>query len=156
LGLKVENAPEALEDLMWSLYQEFAGELKIVERFNPVHEWEIQQPQPAPARGPMTTQEIVAQIIQLAQAGIAMPQVTEQQIVNLAAAIVPHVAGAPGVAQNKKVRIEGAKGAFLESVEKAHVFLADLTLERITANTPTGPSDLMKQEVVWQRWEPVT
>jgi hypothetical protein len=161
LGLKVENAPEDLEKLMWSLYEEYAEELKIRERFNPSHEWEIQQPAPAapaaPAapRAPLTTQDIIAQIVQLAQAGIGIPSVTEQQIVNLAAAIVPHVSGAAGGAQNKRVRIEGAKGAFLESVDKAHVFLADLTLERVTANTPTGPSDLMKQEVVWQRWEPV-
>lgn len=159
LSLKVENASEKLESLMWELYNAYSAELKIEERFNPLHEWEIRQPPlpSAPAPQPLTTQQIVGQIIQLAQAGIAMPQVTEQQIVNLAVAMIPHVAGtsASGTSASKKVRIEGLKGVFLESLVNACVFLVDLTLERVTANTPTGPSDLMKQEVVWQRWEPV-
>ena len=155
LGLKAEKASEELEPIIWSLYEEYARELKIAERFNPLHEWEIQQAAPRPGPQPLTTQQIVAQIVQLVQAGISLPQVTEQQLVNLAAAMIPHLTPATAGTGNKKVRIDGAKCAYLESVDNAHVFLADLTLERITATTPTGPSDLMKQEVVWQRWESV-
>lgn len=157
LGLKAEKPSDELEALMWSLYDDYAQELKITDRFNPVHEWEIQQPAPQAPHQPLTTAQIVAQIVQLAQAGIGIgtPGVSEQQIVNLAVAMLPHVAPtAPGAA-SKKARISEAKCAFLESAENAHVFLADLTLERVTATTPTGPSDLMKQEVAWQRWEPV-
>lgn len=79
---------------------------------------------------------------------------TEQQIVNIAAAMLPHVAGtAQEPARLSKVRLEKLKGAYLQAVDVSHVFLTDLTFERVTANTPTGPQDLMKQEVLWQRWE---
>ncbi|MGO9400635.1 MAG: SDH family Clp fold serine proteinase [Xanthobacteraceae bacterium] len=155
LGLKAERASEELEQLMWSLYEEYSQELKITERFNPLHEWEIQQPAPAQAPQPPTTQQIVTQIVQLAQAGIGMPAVQPQELVNLAAAMIPHLTPAPGGATNRKARINGAKCAYSESADNAHVFLADLTLERVTATTPTGPSDLMKQEVARQRWEQV-
>lgn len=46
LKLKVDDAPPALELLMWSLYEEYARELKVIERFNPTHEWEARQPAP--------------------------------------------------------------------------------------------------------------
>ena len=85
-----------------------------------------------------------------------MPQVSEQQLVNLAVAMVPHVSGVAVGTTDKKARIEQTKLAYLESLESAEVFLADLTLERVTTTTTAGPSDLMKQEVVWQRWEQVT
>jgi hypothetical protein len=109
LKLKVEDADAGLESLMWSLYEEYAQELQIAERFNSTHEWEIRQP-PPPA---------------------------------------PPAAAAP----SPVVRIENAKGAYLEAVNSGNVFLIDLTIERTKVSTPFGPQDATKQEVVWQRWQ---
>jgi hypothetical protein len=56
LKLKVEDADTTLEPLMWSLYEEYARELLIAERFIPVHEWEVRQPAPpAPPAPPVPT-----------------------------------------------------------------------------------------------------
>jgi hypothetical protein len=105
----------------------------ISERFNPTHEWDIHQ-SVASTRPALTTQEIVAQIMQMAQ-------------------MIPHVAGTTVSTSSKKVKLEKLKGAYLEALDISNVFLTDLTLERATANTPAGPQDVMKQEVLWQRWE---
>jgi hypothetical protein len=142
-----------LEALLWSLYQEFASELQMSEQFNPLHEWDSRQPPPAAGPTPAhpTTQQIVAQLQQLAQSGVPVgaPGLTEQQIVNIAAAMLPHVAGtAPKTAQLNKVMLEKLKGAYLQAIDVSHVFLTDLTFERVT-----GPQELMRQEVLWQRWE---
>jgi hypothetical protein len=154
LKIKVEDAPSDLETLMWNLYQEFSAELCLTERFNPIHEWDIRQPQPAAGGGgPLTTQQIVAQLQQLAQSGVALAPGSEQQIVNLAAAMIPHVSGATPRATSNKVKLDKLKGAYLEAVDSSYVFVTDLTFERATANTAAGPQDLMKQEVLWQRWE---
>jgi hypothetical protein len=108
LKLKVEDADTTLEPLMWSLYEEYARELLIAERFIPVHEWEVRQPAPpAPPAPPVPT---------------------------------------------PLVRIENAKGAYLEAVNSSNAFLIDLTIERTKINTPFGPQDATKQEVLWQRW----
>ena len=108
LKLKVEDAPATLEPLMWSLYEEYAGDLQIDERFITTHEWEIRQPAPP----------------------------------------------APPAAPAPMVRIESAKGAYLEAVNQSNVFLIDLTIERTKINTPFGPQDATKQEMLWQRWHP--
>jgi Serine dehydrogenase proteinase len=110
LKLKVEDAEPTLESLMWFLYEEYAQELQIAERFNPIHEWEIRQPPPPTPPAPLTPLQMV--------------------------------------------RIENAKGAYLEAVYTANVFLIDLTIERTKINTPFGPQDATKQEVLWQRWRP--
>jgi hypothetical protein len=52
------------------------------------------------------------------------------------------------------IRIENAKGAYLEAINSSHVFLIDLTIERAKINTSFGPQDATKQETVWQRWQP--
>jgi hypothetical protein len=97
LKIKVEDASGDLETLMWELYQEFSKELQLTERFNPMHEWDIRQPQLASGggAGALTTQEILTQLQQLAQGGVPIgtPGLSEQQIVNLAAAMIPHVSG---------------------------------------------------------------
>jgi hypothetical protein len=54
---------------------------------------------------------------------------------------------------SKKVRLENIAGAYVESVYNADVFLTDLDLERVMINTPGGPQEGIKQEVIWQRWE---
>ena len=154
LKIKVEDAPTDLEPYLWALYQEYVAELQLSERLSATHEWEVRQPAAAPAGAPPTTQEIVAQMQQLVQLGIAIgaPGITEQQIVNLAAAMIPHVSGAAGNPGSNKVRLENLKGAYLEAIDASHVFLTDLTFERSTANTSSGPQEMMKQEVLWQRW----
>jgi hypothetical protein len=153
LNLKVEAAEGDLESLIWSLYEEFASELQMTERFNPTHEWDVRQPPPPASASPPTSQEIVAQITQLAQLGVGLGAgLNEQQVVNLAVAMLPHLAGGRPAGGNK-VKLEKLKGAYLQASDASDVFLTDLTFERTTANTPSGPQDLMKQEVLWQRWE---
>jgi hypothetical protein len=155
LKIKVEFAEPDLEDLMWRLYLEYSNELDLTERFNVIHEWEIRQPAPAPAApAAPTTQDILGQIQQLAQAGLGIGgALTEQQIVNLAVAMMPHVSGAVAAPRSNKVRLDKVGGAYVEGVEMSHVFVTDLTIERDKVNTQAGPQDVMKQEIIWQRWE---
>ena len=151
LGLKVKDAPDDLATLMWDLYVDYEKALKMTEPFHPLHELETRLPaQAAPA--PLTTQQIVQQMQQLVAAGIGLGAVNEQQFVNLAAAMVPLV-GVAGGQVSKKAKLEKVPGAYVESPTHTDVFLTDMTLERVTINTPAGPQDGMKQEVIWQRWE---
>jgi hypothetical protein len=137
------------------LYQEYVFELKLTDRLNPLHEWDIRQPPPGPPPGPLTTQEIVAQLQQLAQAGVGLGAgISAAQLVELAVAMLPHVTVGSAQTTLKKVRVEKIKGAYLETVEIGNVFLTDLTYERDRVTTPqSGSQDLMKQELLWQRWE---
>lgn len=155
LRLKVENADEQLESLMWSLYEEYAKELLLNDRFNPLHEWDVRQPSPTSAPAvPVSTQDILVQIQQMAALGVGIgaPGISEKQLVDLAVAMIPHVAGR-AASESKKVRLEGIKGIFLESTEFAQVFKTDLTVERDKVQTPQGPQDGHKLETLWQRWE---
>ena len=63
LGLRVDEAADPLESIIWALYEEYARELKVTEPFNPLHEWEIRQPPPAAPSQPPTTQQLVAQML---------------------------------------------------------------------------------------------
>jgi hypothetical protein len=156
LNLKVENASDELEQIMWALYEEYSKELKIMERFNPIHEWDIQQPAATPAASVPTTQDIMGQIQQLAALGVGLGGgLTERQVVDLAAAMIPHVSG-PGKTTVDKVRLKDIKGAYVEAADSSRVFLTDLTVERAKVNTPAGPQDAIKQEVLWQRWQDET
>jgi len=99
----------------------------------------------------VTTQQIMQQLNQLQVAGVALNPTNTQQVVNLAAAIC---AALNNQAAAGKVSVERLPGAYVESSGLTHVFLTDLTLERTTINTPSGPQGgLLKQEVLWQRWE---
>lgn len=149
LKLKVKNAPEDLADVMWKLYLEYEGDLKLREPFQPLHELDAQAPQAAAA--PLATQQIVQQMQQLAANGIALGTVSAAQMVELAVAMIPHVAG--GQAQAKPLKLEKIAGAYVESSDHADRFLTDMTLERAMISTPVGPQSAMKQEVIWQRWE---
>ncbi len=80
-----------------------------------------------------------------------MGAVTEDQLVKLAAAMIPFVSG--GVAAQGKVKLDPVLGAYIESAARADVFKTDLRIERTTANLPGGPQDAIRQEVLWQRWE---
>jgi hypothetical protein len=151
LKLKVTDAPDDLADVMWKLYVEYENALKMTEPLQPSHELDKVVPTSIPPA--LTTQQIVQQMASLAQAGIGigLPGVTEQQLVGLAAAMVPFVSG--GQPPPKKTRLEKIAGAYVESVYDTDVFLTDLVLERAMVNTPGGPQEGIKQEVIWQRWE---
>jgi Serine dehydrogenase proteinase len=149
LKLKVIDAPDDLADVMWKLYVEYENALKMTEPLQPLHELDKLVPPSTPVA--LTTQQITQQMGLLAQAGIGLPGVTPQQIVELAAAMVPFVSG--GQPPSKKVRLEKIAGAYVESVYDTDVFLTDLALELATVNTPGGPQEAIKQEVIWQRWE---
>lgn len=162
LGLKVENAAPDLEALIWDLYQEYSNELRLTERYSPLHEWELKQPQGAVPTAPpatITTADIIQQMTQMAQGGLGMgPQgLSPQQMVDLAVAMLPHVSGtAAAPAVLKKVRLEKTKGAYLEALNQANVFLTDLTIERDKITVNGGSQDVIKQEFIWQRWETET
>jgi len=152
LKLAVEIPSPEVESLMWALYQEYEKDLKLSEPFNPNRELELKVPAPA-QRVPFTTQQIVQQIVQLAQQGLGLEAVTEEQLVKLATAMIPFVnAPAPG-AGSGKVTLDPILGASMESAAHSDMFKTDLRLERATVNTPAGQQEVIKQEVLWQRWE---
>ncbi len=151
LKLKVIDPPPEHETLMWNLYLQYEDDLKLKEPFNLLRELELKLPVP-PAPVTLTTQQIVQQMQALAQNGIVLGQVNEQQFVRLAAALVPLVNG-PVAGGTNKVTLDPIPGAYIESVARADVFRTDLRLERVSVTTPAGPQEAIKQEVLWQRWE---
>jgi len=157
LKLKVVDAPPDLEALMWKLYLEYEAELRLNEAFNPIHELELklQAQGQAPGQGPVTTQQILIQMQQLAANGLGLGgQFTEQQLVNIAAAMVPWVQGGGGAtAPGRRATLDPIPGVVIESVAMKDVYKTDLRVERAQINTPAGPQDGIKQEVLWQRWE---
>jgi hypothetical protein len=55
--------------------------------------------------------------------------------------------------QAEMVRVEKLPGAYVESSGLTHIFLTDMTIERTSINTQSGPQEVLKQERLWQRWE---
>lgn len=151
LKLNIVNPPEAVEKLMWELYLQYEADLKLREPFNPLHELESKAP-PAPPPGPLTTAEVVQQMQQLAAAGIALGGVNEQQFVNLAVALIPALRNS-SLTGGGKVKLEPLVGACIESVAHSDLFKTDMRLERSSANTPIGPQEVIRHEILWQRWE---
>lgn len=150
LKLKVDLPTDGVESLMWDLYLEYEKDLCLNEPFNIARELELKAGPQQPAT-PLTTPQIVQQMKQLAAAGIGLPAVSEEQFVKLAAAMVSVVSGtAP---QKVKIVLDSIPGAYVESLARAHVFKTDLRVERATATLPSGPQDVIKQEILWQRWE---
>lgn len=149
LKLKAVNPSPEVEELMWELYLQYEKDLKIKEPFNPVRELELKAP--PVQQGPLTTQQIVQQMHALAAAGIGLPAVNEQQLVNLAVAMIPYVGGNPPAGTEAK--LDPISGAYVESVARSDVFKTDLRVKRSKLNLPTGPQDAIQQEVLWQRWE---
>jgi ATP-dependent protease ClpP protease subunit len=148
LNLKVSEAAGTLEETMWKLYLEYDGALQQSSPFSLLHEMEVRVTGPIPQ---VTTQQIIQQLNLLQAAGIALNPTNTQPIVNLAAAIA---AVLNSQASAGKVRVEKFPGAYVESSGLTHVFLTDLTIERTTINSPSGPQEVIKHEVLWQRWEP--
>lgn len=151
LKLKVSTPTGVIEGLMWELYCEYENELQLTEPFNAIHEIEKGRGASSVPPGPPTPAQIIQQMQQLAAGGIGLGGVTEEQLVKLAAAMVPIVGGAAN--PSAKVHLKGIKGVYVESALRTDVFLTDLTLERTTMATPGGPQEVVKQEVSWQRWE---
>ena len=122
--------------------------MKLSEPFNPIRELQLKHPAPAIDES-TRTDDLFKQIQLLAQAGVVVGQsgVTEEQIVKLAAAMVPFVARASETA------LDPVLGAYIESVNRIDVFKTDLRAEQIMMQTTTGPREVIKQEVLWQRWE---
>jgi len=149
LKLKVAVPSAEVESLMWELYLQYEEDLKLDEPFNPVRELELKSVVRPPA--PLTTQQLLQQIQALAAGGLRLGMVTEEQLVKLAAAMLPFVGG--DVTGREKVNLDPIRGAYIESDARCDVFKTDLRLERILVNTPSGPQEAIKQEVLWQRWE---
>jgi len=148
LNLKVKIPTEEIEKLMWDLYIAHEPDFKMNEGFNPIHELDIHPPATPPA--PLTPDEIIKQMMPLLAAGFKLGAITEAQLVNLAAAMVPHVKSSTPA--SPKLHLNGMVGARLESVYTCDTFLTDMSVERTTVNTPSGPQEAVKQEVKWQRW----
>ncbi len=150
LNLKAEEPVAEVETLMWELYLEYEKDLKLKEPFNLVRELELKSPPPT-VPAPLTTQQLVQQMQQLAAAGIPLGAVNEEQFVKLAVAMLPFVSG--GGAASGKVKLDPVLGAYMESVARADVFKTDLRIERAMANVQGSSQEVIKQEVLWQRWE---
>jgi Serine dehydrogenase proteinase len=150
LNLKAEEPAKEIELLMWNLFLAYEGDLKLKEPFNVVRELELKTGGVS-AAGTLTTAQLIQQIQALAAGGILLGMVTEEQLVKLAAAMIPFVVG--GVATAGKILLEPILGAYIESAARSDVFKTDLRIERVTANLPGGPQEAIRQEVLWQRWE---
>ena len=150
LNLKAEEPTAEVEPLIWNLYLAYEDDLRLKEPFNALRELELKS-SGLPAPAPPTTAQLVQQMQALAAAGIGIGAVTEDQLVKVAAAMLPFASG--GVPAKSKVTLDPILGAFIESAARSDVFKTDLRLERITANLPGGPQDAIRQEVLWQRWE---
>lgn len=155
LKLKAVEAPTPeVESLMWQLYLEYERDLKLLEPFNVVREMELKlKAEPGRQPGPLTVADIVIQMKALAANGIGVGPggVNEEQFVKLAVALVPFVSGT--TPQSSKIALDPVPGAYIESVAQAHVFKTDLRVERTSATSPSGPQEVIKHEVLWQRWE---
>lgn len=88
LKLKAEKPEPEVESLMWQLYLEYEGDLKLREPFNPLRELELKS-SGLTAPMPLTTAQLVQQMQALAAAGIGIGMVSEDQLVKLAAAMIP-------------------------------------------------------------------
>lgn len=153
LGLKAKKPSEEVEDLMWALFCEYEIDMHLRDTFNPVKEFEKKAgAQPSPA--PITAAQVVQQMVALAQAGITLPNVNEQQLVNLAAALVPIVNGTSS--PSRKVQLDPMAGAYIESAARADVFKIDWKVERTVANVGGSVQDVVKQELFSQSWEEET
>lgn len=152
LKLKVVFPPIEVERLIWELYLQYEEDLKLNEPFNPLRELELKLPQAQPATQ-LTTQQIVQQMQSLAAAGLGLGLINEQQLVSLAAAMLPYASGGGSMPGRAKVMLDPLVGAYVESAARSDVFKTDLRVERSTLNTSTGPQEVIKQEGMWQRWE---
>jgi hypothetical protein len=153
LNLKVEEPTAEVEALMWELFLEYENDLKLKVPFNPLRELELKSTTPK-VHTPLTTQQIVHQMQQLAAAGVGLPGVSEEQIVRFAVAMLASFASAGGdTPASRKMTLDPILGAYVESAARADVFKTDLRIERVIVNLQGTPQEGIKQEILWQRWE---
>ena len=153
LGLKAEKPTNDIETLMWQLYCEYETDMKLRIPFIPLREFELKAP-PAAASAPLTVAQIVQQMKDLAAGGIGLGAVSEEQLVKLAAALVPVTGGT--ASPLRKVEIDPLIGAYIESAARTDVFRIQMKVERTTANVGGTVQDVVKQESVPQQWEEET
>jgi hypothetical protein len=149
LKLKIVEPPVELESLMWQLYQEYACAMHLDEPFQPLHELEKAKKAVATTQGP-TTQDIVREMMQLASVGVSLQNVTPEQLVKLAGAVVSFKS--VGDAANR-VELKAVEGAYVESPKFADVFKTDMVISRSMVTTQSGPQDALRHEILWNRWE---
>jgi hypothetical protein len=150
LKLAISDPTEALERMMWDLYKEYETELRLMEPFNPLREFDLRNTG-KPQQQSISAADIIEQMKALAKGGIGLPGMSEKQLVGLAANMVPFISG--GVAPNRKLRLDPILGACVESLAHVDLFRTDMTIEQVSLATPSGPQDAIKQEIIWQRWE---
>lgn len=150
LKLRVTNAKPELEQAMWSLYAAYNRDLLFDVPLNGLHELDTRSPPPS-SQMPPTVQEVVQQMTLLAQAGLGLGALNEEQLVKMAVAMIPALKGS--ATAKPKVRLEGIVGACVESTTRSDIFKTDLAFERGTANVGGSPQEVVKQEILWQRWE---
>jgi hypothetical protein len=152
LKLKIVCPEDDIEKLMWDLFREYEAEMKMTEQFNVVRELELKANSNAtPLANAITTEQIVQQMMALAQNGVQLGKVNEEQLVKLAVAMLPYTSGC--LPQNSKFRLDPIKGAYIESAAHVDVFKTDLSVQRTTVASPSGPQEAVRHEVLWQRWE---
>lgn len=150
LKLKVKDPDPAVEELMWAVYEEYENDLSLKSPLQGLHELDSRGLL-APVGATLTTQDIVKQMVQLQQYGVALGAVAPQQLVELAAAMLP-IVSSPG-RPRPRIELRSVRGAILESSARTDVFLSDLAFERISIPSSSGPQDAIKQESLWHRWE---
>ena len=151
LNLKVVESSPELECQMWKLYSQYEKDLRLSEPFNAIREMGLKQQDNEPGTK-ITTEALLQQMSSLVSAGLSMGgNVTEEQFVKIAAAMLPIVANGSG--GSRATTLDPVVGACIESVNHTDVFKTDLKVERSIIQTPTGAQDGVKQEVTWQRWE---
>ena len=151
LNLKVVESSPELECQMWKLYSQYEKDLRLSEPFNAIREMDLKQQDNEPGTK-ITTEALLQQMSSLVSAGLSMGgNVTEEQFVKIAAAMLPIVANGSG--GSRATTLDPVVGACIESVNHTDVFKTDLKVERSIIQTPTGAQDGVKQEVTWQRWE---
>ncbi len=156
LNLKVIPAPVDLERAMWNLYMGYEKDLRLGEPFSPLHEIEIAaQAQLAAAQAQVAAAQ-AQQAAAQAQSAAAQAQQAGAQG-QPGAPPPPAIAIGPATMLNLptqlKVSLKNIPGAYVESELRTDVFLTDLNLQRTSVNTPMGVQELIKQEIIWQRWE---
>lgn len=162
LKLNVQIPGAAVEEAMWKLYKCYQSELKLTENFDPFRELELQS---AGRR-----EQSLRQAVQASRSGhfndpsrstdpnraketgapAGPRRLSEEELVKLACAMIPLVAGEQPI---DKFKLEKLKSAYLESSDRTDIFLSDLTIERTRVKTPAGIHDSFRQEPTWQRWE---
>jgi hypothetical protein len=132
LKLKVVTPTANVELAMWNLYLEYERDLKLREPFVALRELELKEASNPPQ---------VPLVPGSPQPGtaigpIGMPMMLQSQL------------GA-----KPSTKLDPILGAYIESVARADAFRTELAVSRVQVNTPAGPQEALKQELLRQVWE---